>query len=410
MSSIELHEVWKSYPRWQAGHRTLRGLASRRFATIARRGERRWALRDVTVEIPPGESFGVIGQNGAGKSTLLRLTAGIGRPTRGKIQVPRSTASVLNLGDLFDPELTGEENARTIAMVSGLRKDRAKAVVPAAIAFAEVEDFADAPVRTYSDGMKLRLAFGVVAQLQPEVLLLDEVMAVGDLRFQAKCLERIRELRADGMTLLFASHDLDQIAAECKRAIWLQNGVVRSSGDADEVIASYREAMTTTTMELTPPPITDGDDSTLELRRNRFGSQEVTIDEVRMSGANAGAISELGVGEPLAVTLVLRGHAGPVRGAAVAVSIFRTSDGVVCCDSNTETDGVSLGQLESETTVTLRYDRLDLLPGHYMIEVGVYAPDWEYAYDLHTQAYDLHVIGRREAHGVYRPPHRWHVE
>jgi hypothetical protein len=113
-------------------------------------------------------------------------------------------------------------------------------------------------------------------------------------------------------------------------------------------------------MELTPPSVTDGDDSALELRRNRFGSQEVTIDEVRISGADAGAISELSVGEPLVVTLVLRGHAGPVHGAAAAVSIFRTSDGVVCCDSNTETDGVSLGRLESETTVTLRYDRLDL--------------------------------------------------
>jgi lipopolysaccharide transport system ATP-binding protein len=410
MSGIELQDVWKSYPRWQAGHRTLRGLAARRLASIARRGERRWALRDVSLEIQRGESLGVIGQNGAGKSTLLRLTAGVGRPTLGRIRVPQSTASVLNLGDLFDPELTGSENARTIAMVSGLRKAQAKAVVPAAIAFAEVEDFADAPVRTYSDGMKLRLAFGVVAQLRPEVLLLDEVMAVGDLRFQKKCLERIQELRAHGTTLLFASHDLDQIVEECDRAIWLQGGSVRAAGDAAEVVGAYRAAMTTTTMELTPASPATDDGSSLELRRNRFGSQEVTIDEVRVSGADGAEAAELRAGDPLVVTLVIRSHRGPVRGAAAAVSISRTSDGVVCCDSNTETDGVSLGRLESETTVVLRYDRLDLLPGHYLIEVGIYAPDWEFAYDLHTQAYDLHVTGRREAHGVYRPPHRWRVE
>lgn len=410
MSSIELQGVWKSYPRWQAGRRTIRGVAGRRLATVARRGERRWALRDVTVEIAPGESLGVVGQNGAGKSTLLRLTAGVGRPTQGRIRIPAATASVLNLGDLFDLELTGAENAHTIAMVSGLRNAKARTLVPAAIEFAEVEDFADAPLRTYSDGMKLRLAFGVVAQLQPEVLLLDEVMAVGDLRFQAKCLERIRELRSDGMTLLFASHDLDQIAQECDRAMWLQSGAVRASGDADEVIESYRAAMTTATMELTPPSPRDGTDSTLELRRNRFGSQEVTIDEVRISGADTGEIRELRVGEPLAVEFVVRSHTGSVRGATAAVSIFRTSDGVVCCDSNTETDGVSLGRLEEATKVTLRYDRLDLLPGHYTIEVGVYAPDWAYAYDLHTQAYELQVTGRREAHGIYRPPHRWLVD
>jgi lipopolysaccharide transport system ATP-binding protein len=409
VSGVQLTGVWKSYPRWQPGVRTIRRLASRRLPTLIRRGERRWALRDVSVHVGPGESLGVIGQNGAGKSTLLRLASGLSRPTRGEIRVPESTASVLSLGDLFNPELTGMENALTMAMVAGLRKAKARAAIPAAVEFAELEDFVDAPVRTYSDGMKLRLAFGVVAQLRPEVLLLDEVMAVGDLRFQAKCLERIHELREEGTTLIFASHDLDQVAAECDRSIWLQAGGVRAHGEATDVVESYRTAMSTTTIELTPPPTKDAD-SPLELRRNRFGSQEVTIESVALAHPDGSRATEIRVGDPLVVTLALESHIGAVRDAVVAVSLSRTSDGVVCCDSNTEVDGVSLGSLGAPTRVTLNYERLDLLPGDYTFEVGIYAAEWRYAYDVHMQAYDISVIGRREGHGVFRPPHRWRIE
>jgi lipopolysaccharide transport system ATP-binding protein len=409
VSSVELTGVWKSYPRWQPGTRTIRRLASPRFPTLMRRGERRWALRDISVQVGPGESLGVIGQNGAGKSTLLRLASGLSRPTRGQIRVPESTASVLSLGDLFNAELTGRENALTMAMIAGLRKTTARAAIPAAVEFAELEDVVDAPLRTYSDGMKLRLAFGIVAQLRPAVLLLDEVMAVGDLRFQAKCLQRIHELREDGTTLIFASHDLAQVAAECDRGIWLQAGVVRSHGDAADVIDSYRTAMETTTMELTPPPA-KGVDSSLELRRNRFGSQEVTIESVGLARPDGSRATEIRVGDPLVVILSLKSHVGVARGAIIAVSLYRTSDGVVCCDSTTEIDGVSLGSLEAPTRVALHYERLEVLPGDYTFEVGVYAADWRYAYDLHMHAYDISVVGRREGHGVFRTPHRWRVE
>lgn len=406
MSAIVLEGVWKAFPRWDAGSRTLRGFVSRRLPLILRQGQQRWALRDVSLTVEPAGSLGIIGQNGAGKSTCLRLASGLSRPTRGGITVPEHTASVLGLGDVFDPSLTGEENALTAAIAAGMRARAARACVPNALEFAELEDFASAPLRTYSDGMKLRLAFGVIAQMRPDALLLDEVLAVGDLRFQARCLERIRAMREEGTVLILASHDLDQVVAECEHALWLQAGSVRAYGDAASVVDAYRGAMMSATLDRTPAP-SPGTDSLLVLRRNRFGSQEVTIEAVTLTGKGGTPVSEVPSGGSLLVMLELRSAVGPVREPVVAVAIRRTSDGVVCCDSSTETDGLSLGTLESHGVVSIAYERLDLLPGDYDVEVGVYATGWEYAYDVHTDAHALRVVGLREAKGVFRAPHTW---
>jgi lipopolysaccharide transport system ATP-binding protein len=375
---------------------------------LMRLGDQRWALRDVSLHVAPGQSVGLIGHNGAGKSTLLRLASGLGRPTRGRISVPDSTASVLTLGEAFDPTLTGRENALTAAVVAGMRESVARRRLADVLEFAELEDYADAPVRTYSEGMKLRLAFGVIAQLQPEALLLDEVIAVGDIRFQAKCHARVEELRASGTTVVFASHGLEEIVSNCDRALWLQGGVVRAFGDAAGVVAEYRAAMMSETVGRTPPPSPD-DHSPLELRRNRLGSQEITIEEVALTDGAGVPVRELAGGGSLSVSLKLRRHAPDERDPIVVVAIHRVTDGVVCCDSNTQVDGLALGSLDGETTVTIAYDRLDLLPGDYDIEVGAYQRDWEYAYDVHLQAYPLRIVGRPEAQGVFRAPHRWEV-
>jgi lipopolysaccharide transport system ATP-binding protein len=406
-AALQLEDVWKAYPRWDAGTRTLRGMATRRVALLARRGGKRWALRDVSVKVDPGGSLGLIGQNGAGKSTCLRLAAGLARPTRGIVAKPDNVVAVLNLGTVFDFDLTGRENAMTTAVVNGMRRSTARRAIREALEFAELEEYADAPLRTYSEGMKLRLAFGVIGQLRPEALIVDEVLAVGDLRFQAKCLERIRELRESGMSLVLASHDLDQVAAECEQAVWLQGGSVRAYGEAPAVVESYRSAMLTATIDRTPAAARGG--GGLELRRNRYGSQEVTIESVALAHADGSPADEIVSGAPLAVSLELHDAAGPVRDAIVAIAIRRASDGVVCLDSNTENDGISLGIIEEPTVVTIAYERVDLLPGAYDVEVGVYASDWEYAYDAHFDAYPLRVVGAQEAKGVFRVVHRWSV-
>ncbi|MDP9285754.1 MAG: ABC transporter ATP-binding protein [Actinomycetota bacterium] len=407
---IAVDRVWKAYPRWTPGSRTLKGVLSRRVPTLMRFGEQRWALRDVSFALPPGRSVGLIGHNGAGKSTLLRLIAGLGRPTRGRIDIGGDTAAVLSLGDAVDLSLTGRENAVTAGVIAGLREARARALIPAILEFAELEEYADTPVRAYSEGMKLRLAFGVVAQQRPDVLLLDEVIAVGDMRFQAKCLERIREMRAAGTSVVFASHSLEHVASECDEAIWLHGGALRAQGDVETVVAQYREAMLSSTVQRTPAP-TPGKDGPgdLELRRNRLGSQELTIDAVTLAGADGRPVAEIASGGALDVTLVVRRHERTAPDPIVAISVHRVRDNAVCLDSNTEVDGVRLGPVDDVATVRLGFERVDLLPGEYVVEVGVYHSAWEYAYDTHLQAYPLRVIGRGEAHGIFRAPHRWEV-
>jgi lipopolysaccharide transport system ATP-binding protein len=406
-AAIRLDRVWKAYPRWAPGTRSLRSILTSRMPALMRFGEQRWALRDVSLEVPRGASIGLVGHNGAGKSTLLRLASGLGRPTRGSVDVSAHTASVLSLGDAFDLSLTGRENAVTAAIVAGMRASTAERRLDDVLAFAELEDYAEAPVRTYSEGMKLRLAFGVVAQLQPEVLLLDEVIAVGDVRFQAKCLGRIGELRDAGTTVLLASHDLDHITAYCDEALWLHAGGVRGHGEAAAVVAEYRGAMLSTTVDRTPPPV-PGTAGPLELRRNRLGSQEITVEAVALTDASGRPVGEVAGGGGLSVALTLRRHSATAADPIVVVAI-RRADGTLCCDSNTQVDGVRVGSLDEDTVVALAYERLDLLPGDYMVEVGVYERDWAYAYDTHLQAYPLRIVGPGEALGVFLAPHRWEV-
>jgi lipopolysaccharide transport system ATP-binding protein len=406
---ISFDGVWKSYPRWQAGSRTLRGMLARRVPVLSSRTELRWALRDVSVEVAAGEVVGVIGQNGAGKSTMLRLASGLGRPTRGRVVAPEATTSILRLGDSFDMELTGRENAVTAAIVAGASTTQARAMLPAALEFAELEDFADAPLRTYSEGMKLRLAFGVLAQFSPDALVVDEVIAVGDMRFQAKCLAWVDELRAAGAAILIASHGLEQVAAQCDRAVWLQAGAVRLYDDASKVVEAYRDAMRSETVARTPPAEESGDGGELELQRNRFGSQEVTIDSVALLGAAGTPVAELASGDSLTVELGLSAHADGVDDAVVSVSVSRMEDGVVVVDATTEADGVRTGSAEGGLTVTIDFERLDLQPGEYSVDVGVHRPDWDYAYDFHWQAHPLLVTGPGSGQGVYRPPWSWRV-
>ena len=407
-AAVNFDQVWKAYPRWNAGTRTLRGVVGRRMPALMRFGEQLWALRDVSVTLGRGESLGVVGPNGAGKSTLLQLASGLGHPTRGRIEMPAGVASILSLGDTFDLNLTGRENALTAAIVAGLARDVARATMPSVLEFAELEEWGDAPMRVYSDGMKLRLLFGVVAQLEPEVLLIDEVLAVGDFAFQRKCLEHIAGLRERGTTLLFASHDLEQVTGHCERAIWLDRGAIRGVGPADSVVKDYRGEMMARTVALTPESDAPGANG-LELGRNRFGSQEVRIERVAMLDRRGEPVTDLEAGAPLTVRLTIAADAAAIRGTLAAVSVHRVRDRVKCCDATTESDGIRLDRLADSGELVLHFDSLDLEPGEYAVEVGVWAPGWRHAYDLHERAYPLRITGERQGEGLVRTRHRWEI-
>ncbi len=210
---------------------------------VLRRGKPFWALRDVSFAIGEGESVGIIGRNGAGKSTLLRLICNLGRPTSGLARVTGRVAALLELGVGFHPHLSGRENLYVSAVVAGLRRAEVAARYADIVRFAEIETFIDQPLRTYSSGMKMRLAFAVAMHVDPKILIVDEALAVGDAQFQQKCVDRIAEFRSAGVTLLLVSHDMQMVRRFCTRALWLQGGELVADGPAEEVTAAYERVL-----------------------------------------------------------------------------------------------------------------------------------------------------------------------
>lgn len=215
-----------------------------------------WALRDLSFSIAPGRMVGVIGANGAGKSTLLRLIGGIGRPDAGRIEVHGRIGALLDLGAGFHHDLTGRENVYIGGVVAGLSRRQVRQRFDAIVDFAGMQEFIDYPVRTYSTGMAMRLAFALAIHIEPEILLIDEVLAVGDMAFARKCLERITEFKAQGCTILLVSHDVAYIAELCDEALWLHKGHLEAHGPADMVVNQYVSAVEAETPQSTPatPP------------------------------------------------------------------------------------------------------------------------------------------------------------
>ncbi|MEA2293214.1 MAG: lipopolysaccharide transport system ATP-binding protein [Solirubrobacteraceae bacterium] len=387
---LRLDRVWKGYRSGATGPRTLRSSIVGGDLVRRMRAPLHWALRDVSLTLGAGESLGIVGRNGAGKSTLLRLASQLGRPTRGALEVHPDTASVLNLGASFDLQLTGRENAYTAALVAGFTAAETRRLLPEALAFAELEDFADAPVRTYSDGMKLRLAFGVVAVRRPALLVLDEVLAVGDVGFRRKCEDRIAEMREEGTSLVLVSHSADEVVGNCDRAVWLQRGEVRATGEAEVVVERYEEAARAETLARTPAG----------LGHHRFGSQEVRIESVRVRP------TEVRGGGPLDLELDLASERA-IGFPLATVQLRREADEELVVDASTGAPGVVVEDLDERGTLRVRVERLDLVPGRYALDVGVYAPDWAYAFDFHWEAAMITVTGPTGGKGVLVPPVRW---
>lgn len=244
MKIITLEQVSKRYRLSQLGSKSIREELARLFVRNGKPDkEEFFALRDVNIEIEQGEAVGFIGPNGSGKSTILKLLARIIYPTYGKITVRGSVASLIEVGAGFHPELTGRENIFLYGSIMGMRQADVRAKFDRIVEFAEIERFIDTPVKRYSSGMYVRLGFAVAAHINPHLLLVDEVLAVGDATFQSKCQERIEELRSGGMTIIFVSHDMTAVERLCNRIFFLQQGQIQAEGPPREVIARYYNAI-----------------------------------------------------------------------------------------------------------------------------------------------------------------------
>jgi lipopolysaccharide transport system ATP-binding protein len=392
VNAVEAEAVSKRYVRLSTGaRRSLRTLPARQKKV------EQWALRDVSFHVAKGETIGLLGPNGSGKSTLLRLLAGLTRPTQGSVVVRGQLGALLTLGEGFHPLLSGEENAITGGVLAGLGVREARRRLSDIAAFAELEHALDRPLRTYSDGMRLRLAFAVAIHVDPEVLLVDEVLAVGDLAFRQKCLSRMEELQGEGITIVVASHDLSELERTCARAIWLDGGRLRELGAAGDVVERYEEVM----HERMPPPTISAEG------KLRVGSREVEIVAIRLLDARGKETGVVATGRRLTVEVDFLAKES-VDDAIFVVSAHEAGGGL-CFDLNTESDGLHVGPLRGSGTVRLALERLDLAGGHYLLDVGVYEGRWAHPYDYHWQAVSLEVRGPTDP-GPLGPPRRWSIE
>lgn len=361
-----------------------------------------WALREVSFHVGPGEMLGIVGANGAGKSTLLRLLGGIGRPTTGSIHTHGRIGALLDLGGGFLGDLSGRENAILSGVVAGLLRREIQERLEEIVAFAELEAFIDEPVRTYSTGMMMRLAFAVAVHTDPEILLVDEFLSVGDLAFQAKCHAKITALRQAGCAIVMVSHGMDQVRQLCDRALWLRPGEVAAFGSADVVSNLYETEMREETLRRTPagPKRTLGSGGELVPRENRFGTFDMEITAVDFPAVARS-------GEPLAIAI---GYRAPrlLESPVFVVSITR-EDGTVCLDTNTLLARTEVPDLTGEGRLRFLVDRLDLAAGPYFLDVGVFEKDWKHAYDYHWHAHPFTVEGAPAHKGLVAPPCRWEM-
>ncbi len=367
------------------------------------------ALDGVSVRIGSGKMVGVVGTNGAGKSTLLRLIGGVGRPDSGNITVNGRIGALLDLTSGFHPDLTGRENVFVSGVICGLTRREIARKFDSIVAFAELDEFIDNPVRTYSTGMQMRLGFAVAIHTEPDILLIDEVLAVGDLAFQQKCLERIKNIKERGSTIMLISHDAGQVKNFCDEVIWLRGGKVVAHNQPEVVVGEYVAELSSETRRRTPlarPAVKSSSGRDLRVNENRFGSMEMEIAKVQLLDREGLITDEICGGHPLTVVVDFKAST-PIEEPIFCVSISRENDGFVCYDTSTAAQGLKMPTISANGQITLTLDRLDLADGSYFVDVGIFEREWAYGYDYHWHVYPLRIRAPRGNKGIISPPQRW---
>jgi ABC-type polysaccharide/polyol phosphate transport system ATPase subunit len=426
MNAIEVTDVSKVYRRYARKKQfaTLKSaLLKGSLLQDLQPDEKFPALQGVSFSVPAGTTYGIIGRNGSGKSTALKLVAGITRPTTGTVKVEGRISALIELGAGFHPEISGRENVFINGIMLGLTKREVAKRFDEIVEFAELQEFIDAPVKTYSSGMYMRLGFAVAINVDPDVLLVDEVLAVGDEGFTHKCLDKFGEFKRRGKTILLVTHSLSLVEKFCDEALWLDSGKVRGSGDPKRVIDAYltdvergeeRElAAAEAKAQGTEAEAQRADgtgqrdisqsDITQEVE-GRWGSREIEIVQVRLTGGNNETSHIFQSGERLAVHLTVRVHQ-PTSDVVFGIGLYN-AEGVTCYGTNTHLEQLQLEEIRGDGEVTFTIDSLDLVDGTYKLDVAVHKRDG-YPYDYHRQLHTFRVKSRTQDVGIYRPRHSW---
>jgi ABC-type polysaccharide/polyol phosphate transport system ATPase subunit len=408
----DVHKVYRRYSRRRQFATLKSALLSGSVLRDLRPDAVFEALKGVSFDVAKGKTFGIVGRNGSGKSTMLKLIAGIGKPTAGSIRVQGRVSALIELGAGFHPEISGRENVHINGLMLGLSRREIAERFDDIVRFAELDEFIDAPVKTYSSGMYMRLGFAVAINVDPDVLLVDEVLAVGDEAFTHKCLDKFAEFRRRGRTILLVTHSLDLVTRFCDHALWLDSGVVKASGDPKRVIDAYlmdvaasedRELSGAAPTAEIPNPDAEPADM-FKAAEGRWGSREAEITAVELIGASGRSAHLFKSGERVDIRLHVRANQR-VNDFAFGVGIFN-ADGICCYGTNTHIEGGSASELSGEGMVVLTIDSLDLVEGTYKLDVAVHRQNGV-PYDYHRLLYTFRVKSARKDVGIFRPPHHW---
>ena len=434
MNAIEVLHASKVYRRYARKRQfaTLKSaLLSRSLIRDLHPDETFPAIQDVTFTVPAGRTLGVIGRNGSGKSTLLKLVAGITKPTAGTVRVQGRISALIELGAGFHPEISGRENVFINGIMLGLTKREISRRFDEIVEFAELRDFIDAPVKTYSSGMYMRLGFAVAIHVDPDVLLVDEVLAVGDEGFTHKCLDKFAEFKRRGKTILLVTHSLGLVERFCDEALWLDGGRMEGMGDPKRIVGAYitdvevseeqqlaagdaKAQESTATASPDEPSSAVLPDHPVETAaapadmfraaEGRWGSREVEITDVIFSTGDGERGHVFHSGDRLDIRIRMRAPL-PIEDFVVGIGLFN-AEGVCCYGTNTSLEEYKSERLAGDGEATFTIDSLDLVEGTYKVDVAVHKLDG-YPYDYHRLLYTFRVKSRTKDVGIYRPRHQW---
>lgn len=393
---VDFSSVWKKFRRGErhdslrdlvpaAARRLFRGRAAEELAHAEF-----WAVRDVSFAVGPGEALGIIGPNGAGKSTILKLLTRILRPTRGRCDVRGRVGALIEVAAGFHPDLTGRENLYLQGAIMGMRRAEIARKFDEIVEFSGVGEFIDTPVKRYSSGMNARLGFAIAAHLDPDVLLIDEVLSVGDVAFQERCVARMRAMIAGGVPLVFVSHNLSAVASLCTRALVLARGRVVFDGAPADAVREYRSVAASSEV------MAEADD-------RRDTPIRITAVDVTAPGSSPSTVAS---GGELRIRIAY--HAVREVEAHFAVDIHN-AEGVYCAGINTQMDRRELGPLRGSGAIDLVIPHLWLLPGCYLVSVGILDGRRLHALDVQPRAYPVTVYSARRDFGVVCLEHAWEV-
>lgn len=401
------------------------------------RHEIRKVLKDISFDVKKGEAIGLVGENGCGKSTMLKLLSQIMYPDGGSVQTHGRLSALIELGAGFHPDMSGRENIYTNAAIFGLTKAEIDRRLQTIIDFSELGDYIDNPVRTYSSGMYMRLAFSVAINVDADILLIDEILAVGDVAFQAKCFNKLRDIKRKGTTIVIVSHSLGQIEQICDKSYWIEGGLVRAEGNPVDVHQKYLRYMSERTGTLSenvaeeeapaapaapetpeagvveateaaapqgggeePTPVAPVDDG------KRWGSRDVVFESISLLDETGKATSNIESGKPFRIAMRYKVNK-PVEDVAFGIAIYR-NDGIAVYGTNTNLDHFQCQLQGSQGTMEFDVDYNGLLEGVYTLDVAIHRPDG-FAYDFFRECMTFTVYSIIKDVGIMRLKHTWRI-